>query len=59
MLTAPVAVAVLLLDGSAGLLILPLGVLHGAGAAALGAYIGGDLLHNRAPELLATVTPTR
>jgi ABC-2 type transport system permease protein len=38
---------------------LPVGVGYGAGAAALGCYLAGDVLERRAPELLATITPGR
>ncbi|SCL39083.1 ABC-2 type transport system permease protein [Micromonospora pallida] len=37
----------------------PLGLGYGLGAALLGAYLAGDVLDNRAPELLTTVTPRR
>jgi ABC-2 type transport system permease protein len=37
----------------------PLGVAYGLGAALLGAYLAGDVLDRRQPELLLTVTPRR
>ncbi|WP_327029982.1 ABC transporter permease [Micromonospora sp. NBC_01740] len=40
-------------------LALPLGAAYGLGAALLGAYLAGDVLDRRMPELLATVTPRR
>ncbi|HEX8628167.1 MAG TPA: ABC transporter permease, partial [Catenuloplanes sp.] len=38
---------------------LPVGAAYGVGAALLGAYLAGDVLDRRMPELLATVTPRR
>ncbi|TDC41051.1 ABC transporter permease [Micromonospora sp. KC213] len=55
----PMVVAAALLGASWLWLALPLGVAYGLGAALLGAYIGGDVLDRRQPELLATVTPRR
>jgi len=40
-------------------LALPVGAAYGLGAALLGAYLAGDVLDRRRPELLATVTPRR
>ncbi|WP_405091717.1 ABC transporter permease [Micromonospora sp. NBC_01392] len=40
-------------------LALPVGVAYGTGAALLGAYLAGDALDRRQPELLASVTPRR
>ncbi|QLQ38477.1 ABC transporter permease [Micromonospora robiginosa] len=40
-------------------LALPVGLAYGAGAALLGAYLAGDALDRRQPELLAAVTPRR
>ncbi|MBM7083044.1 ABC transporter permease [Micromonospora humidisoli] len=40
-------------------LALPVGAAYGVGAALLGAYLAGDLLDRRMPELLSTVTPRR
>ena len=40
-------------------LALPVGAAYGLGAALLGAYLAGDVLDRRMPELLATVTPRR
>ncbi|GHJ12402.1 ABC transporter permease [Micromonospora sp. AKA38] len=40
-------------------LALPAGLAYGAGAALLGAYLAGDALDRRQPELLASVTPRR
>ncbi|TDC82004.1 ABC transporter permease [Micromonospora sp. KC606] len=55
----PVVVAAGLLGDSWLWLALPLGAAYGLGAALLGAYVGGDVLDRRQPELLATVTPRR
>lgn len=40
-------------------LALPVGAAYGLGAALLGAYLGGDVLDRRQPELLATITARR
>ena len=40
-------------------LALPVGLAYGLGAALLGAYLAGDVLDRRQPELLAAVTPRR
>ncbi|MFI5834293.1 ABC transporter permease [Micromonospora sp. NPDC051300] len=40
-------------------LALPVGLAYGLGAALLGAYLAGDALDRRQPELLAAVTPRR
>ncbi|MFC0100622.1 ABC transporter permease [Micromonospora marina] len=40
-------------------LALPVGLAYGGGAALLGAYMAGDTLDHRQPELLADVTPRR
>ena len=40
-------------------LALPAGLAYGTGAALLGAYLAGDALDRRQPELLASVTPRR
>ncbi|WP_019870116.1 hypothetical protein [Salinispora oceanensis] len=40
-------------------LALPVGAAYGLGAALLGAYLAGDVLDRRQPELLATITPRR
>ena len=40
-------------------LALPVGLAYGLGAALLGAYLAGDVLDHRQPELLAGVTPRR
>ncbi|RKN46246.1 ABC transporter permease [Micromonospora endolithica] len=37
----------------------PVGAAYGVGAALLGAYLAGDVLDRRQPELLTTVTPNR
>lgn len=37
----------------------PVGLAYGTGAALLGAYLAGDVLDRRMPELLTTVTPRR
>jgi len=57
--TIPIVVAAYLL-GDAWLWIgLPVGLAYGIGGYLLGAYIGGDLLDHRMPEVLAAVTPNR
>jgi ABC-2 type transport system permease protein len=40
-------------------LALPVGLAYGVGAALLGAYLAGDVLDRRTPELLTAVTPRR
>ncbi|MGW4499295.1 ABC transporter permease [Micromonospora sp. NPDC004336] len=55
----PMVVAAALLDDAWLWLALPLGAAYGLGAALLGAYLAGDVLDRRMPELLATVTPRR
>ncbi|QKW16844.1 ABC transporter permease [Verrucosispora sp. NA02020] len=55
----PMVVAAALLGDTWLWLGLPLGAVYGVGAALLGAYLAGDTLDRRQPELLATVTPRR
>ncbi|MFI7213019.1 ABC transporter permease [Micromonospora maritima] len=55
----PFVVAAALLGDVWLWLALPLGLAYGAGAALLGAYLAGDALDRRQPELLAAVTPRR
>ncbi|MFI7072707.1 ABC transporter permease [Micromonospora sediminicola] len=55
----PFVVAAALLGDVWLWLSLPLGLAYGAGAALLGAYLAGDALDRRQPELLAAVTPRR
>lgn len=55
----PMVVAAGLLGDAWLWLALPLGAAYGLGAALLGAYLAGDVLDRRVPELLATVTPRR
>ncbi|QOC94453.1 ABC transporter permease [Micromonospora craniellae] len=58
-LGVPMVVAAALLGDTWLWLGLPLGAVYGVGAALLGAYLAGDTLDRRQPELLATVTPRR
>ncbi|MCZ7440741.1 ABC transporter permease [Micromonospora sp. WMMC241] len=55
----PFVVAAALLGDVWLWLALPVGLAYGAGAALLGAYLAGDTLDRRQPELLAAVTPRR
>ncbi|MFI6227004.1 ABC transporter permease [Micromonospora echinospora] len=55
----PMVVAAALLGDAWLWLAAPLGLGYGLGAALLGAYLAGDVLDNRAPELLTAVTPRR
>ncbi|RKF24260.1 ABC transporter permease [Micromonospora globbae] len=55
----PMVVAAALLGDIWLWLALPVGVAYGVGAALLGAYLAGDVLDRRQPELLAAVTPRR
>lgn len=58
-LAAPVAALAVLTGPAWSWLALPAGLGYGLGAAALGTYIGGDILDRRTPELLHAVTPRR
>ncbi|GIJ10646.1 ABC transporter permease [Micromonospora andamanensis] len=58
-LATPMVLAAALLGDAWLWLGLPLGVAYGVGAALLGAYLAGDVLDRRQPELLALVTPRR
>ncbi len=58
-LAVPMVVAAALLGNAWLWLALPVGAAYGLGAALLGAYLSGDVLDRRQPELLATVTPRR
>ena len=55
----PMVVAAALLGKAWLWLALPVGLAYGLGAALLGAYLAGDALDRRQPELLAAVTPRR
>ncbi|NJP30468.1 ABC transporter permease [Micromonospora thermarum] len=55
----PMVVAAALLGDVWLWLALPVGAAYGLGAALLGAYLAGDVLDRRQPELLAIVTPRR
>ncbi|MGY0003489.1 ABC transporter permease [Micromonospora sp. I033] len=55
----PLVVAAALLGDVWLWLALPVGLAYGLGAALLGAYLVGDALDRRQPELLAAVTPRR
>ncbi|MDG4804109.1 ABC transporter permease [Micromonospora sp. WMMD980] len=55
----PFVVAAALLGDGWLWLALPVGLAYGTGAALLGAYLAGDALDRRQPELLSTVTPKR
>ncbi|MEU8259769.1 ABC transporter permease [Micromonospora sp. NPDC048999] len=55
----PILVAAALLGEVWLWLALPVGLAYGLGAALLGAYLAGDALDRRQPELLAVVTPRR
>ncbi|HEX6498580.1 MAG TPA: ABC transporter permease [Micromonosporaceae bacterium] len=58
-LVAPLTAVAVLLPGTLSWLVLPVGVGYGVGAVALGAYIGGDAVDRRGPDLLVAVTPRR
>ena len=58
-LAIPAVVAAALLPGALLWLVLPVGLAYGAGAAALGTHIAGDVLDHRTPEVLQLVTPRR
>ncbi|MEU4566204.1 ABC transporter permease [Micromonospora sp. NPDC023956] len=55
----PLVIAAALLGDAWLWLAAPVGLGYGLGAALLGAYLAGDVLDNRAPELLTAVTPRR
>ncbi|MEV4810155.1 ABC transporter permease [Micromonospora avicenniae] len=55
----PMVLAAALLGDVWHWLALPVGAAYGLGAALLGAYLAGDVLDRRQPELLAAVTPRR
>jgi ABC-2 type transport system permease protein len=56
---SPVLVASVLLPGGLRWVVAPVGVAWGVAAVQLAAYIGGDRLARRGPELLAAVAPGR
>ncbi|MFF5231067.1 ABC transporter permease [Dactylosporangium sp. NPDC000521] len=58
-LTAPLIVAFFLLPDALAWVLLPAGLLWGAGLAWTGTRLAGNLLERRAPEVLAAVTPKR
>ncbi|HEY8473518.1 MAG TPA: ABC transporter permease [Natronosporangium sp.] len=58
-IAAPVLAIAAALGDAWPWLAVPIGAAYGAGAAALGCYLAGDVLDRRAPELLAAVTPSR
>ena len=55
----PLVAATALLGDFWLVMALPVGVTYGVAAAALGAFVAGDLLDRRMPELLVAVTPRR
>ncbi len=55
----PVVVAASLLGDVWLWLALPVGLAYGLGSSALGAYLAGDVLDRRMPEVLSAVTPRR
>ncbi|MER7002921.1 ABC transporter permease [Dactylosporangium sp. NPDC000555] len=58
-LTAPLAIAFLLLPDAVSWVLLPIGLAWGFALAWLGTRLAGNLLQRRAPEVLAAVTPKR
>ncbi|NES16349.1 MULTISPECIES: ABC transporter permease [Micromonospora] len=59
LVAVPMVLAAALLGGAWLWLALPVGLAYGVGAALLGAYLAGDVLDRRQPELLSAVTPRR
>ncbi|TDC49379.1 ABC transporter permease [Micromonospora sp. KC207] len=57
--SVPMVVAAALLGDAWLWLAPPLGFAYGLGAALLGAYLAGDVLDRRTPELLTAITPRR